>query len=219
MGFDTDSVIYAIDLFGTASFAFSGAIRALDRRPDIVGMIILAGATATGGAMVRDVVLDRDVLLLQDYGYMLVILGAAVITFFYPRALHRNVHIFMYFDAVGMGVFSALTATVALAKPGMNPLSVLFLATMTGCAGGMIRDVLINKPTLVLCNELYLTPIVAGAAALIAARAAGAPPLSGFFAAFLVTTLIRLLAIRFNWRLPRVMWVEVDPGESSPERP
>jgi uncharacterized membrane protein YeiH len=66
MHVDPHRALYVIDLFGTVSFAFSGAIRAVDRRPDFVGMLILAGATAVGGSVLRDVILHRDVQILQD---------------------------------------------------------------------------------------------------------------------------------------------------------
>ncbi|MHB1034948.1 MAG: trimeric intracellular cation channel family protein [Pirellulales bacterium] len=202
---DPHAVIYAIDLFGTASFAFSGALRAMDRRPDFVGMLILAGATAIGGSTLRDVVLNRDVMILQDWGYPLVILASVIVTFFFPASVCRRESVFKYFDAVGIGVFSAITASVTWQTPGINPLSVLFIATFTGCAGGVIRDVLINKPSLVLENELYVTPVIVGAAGLMAVRWLGAGELAGFATAMLLATGIRIVAILRNWRLPRIL--------------
>ena len=67
-------------------------------------------------------------------------------------------------------MFSALTASALWESPQANPLSILFIATFAGCAGGVIRDVLINKPSLVLQNEVYVTPVVIGAAGLMAVR-------------------------------------------------
>jgi|GEM_PF-662712 len=204
MAFPLDTVLYAVDLVGTASFAFSGALRAADRRPDIVGMLILAAATAAGGSVFRDVVLNRDVAMLRDGGYPAVILLATVVTFFFPASVSRRERLFKSFDALGLGVFSAITASVAWHTPGIHPLSVLLVATVAGCAGGVVRDLVIRKDTLVLANELYVTPVMIGAAALMAVERLGAPPLAGFLAAMGVTTGIRLLAIRFEWRLPRL---------------
>ncbi|MGE5609034.1 MAG: trimeric intracellular cation channel family protein [Bacillota bacterium] len=209
------AIIYAIDLFGTAAFAFSGALRVLDKRPDFIGMLMLAGATAIGGSILRDVILNRDVLLLRDWGYPLVILGSVVVTFFFPHQLSRRESIFKYFDAVGLGVFSAITATVTWNTPGINPLSVLFIATITGCAGGVIRDVIIKKETLVLSNELYVTPVMVGAASLMAAQALGVNPTVAFVIAMVVTTGLRLLSIRYDWRLPRVLSIEMADTASS----
>lgn len=208
MNVNPSTIIYAIDLFGTASFAFSGALRVIDRKPDFVGMLMLAGATAAGGSVLRDTILNRDVLMLRDWGYPLVILFSVAVTFLFPRELLRRESVFKYFDAVGLGVFSAITATVTWNTPGINPLSVLYIATITGCAGGVVRDLIIRKETLVLSNELYVTPVMLGAAALMTAQKLGASATAGFVIAMVVTTCIRIAAIRFDWRLPRILSVD-----------
>jgi uncharacterized membrane protein YeiH len=197
-------VIYVVDLVGTASFALSGALRAADRKPDFVGMLILAAATAVGGSVFRDVVLNRDVVILRDWGYPLVILGSTAVTFLFPASVGRRETLLRYFDAVGLGVFSAFTASAACRIPGINPLSVLLVATLSGCAGGVVRDLIIRKETLILTNELYVTPMIVGAAALMGVQALGASELAGFTIAMAVTTGIRLCAIHFDWRLPRL---------------
>jgi uncharacterized membrane protein YeiH len=199
-----NTAIYVVDLVGTASFAFSGALRAADRRPDLVGMLILAAATAAGGSVFRDVVLNHDVAMLRDGGYPAVILVATVLTFFFPSSVLRRERLFKYSDAVGLGIFSAFTASYAWQTPGIHPLAVLFVATAAGCAGGVVRDLIIRKDTLVLTNELYVTPMIVGTAALMGVEMLGGGRLAGFFTALGVTTLIRLLAIRFDWRLPRL---------------
>jgi uncharacterized membrane protein YeiH len=200
----TTAAIYAVDLLGTASFAFSGALRAIDRRPDFVGMLILASVTALGGGVLRDVILKRDILFLHDSAYPLVVLLSVIAVTLFPTHLLRRERAFRYFDAVGLGVFSAYTASFAWHTPGVNALSVLFVATAAGCAGGVVRDLLIEKPSLVLANELYVTPAILGAAALILAEKLGAPRQVAFFLAMIVTTLLRILAIRNDWRLPRL---------------
>lgn len=204
MHLDPVHAIYVIDLVGTASFAFSGAIRAMDRRPDFVGMLILAGATAGGGGVLRDVVLHREVAILHDAAYPLVILLSVVVTCLFPAALCRNERFFKYFDAVGLGAFSAITANVTWGTPGIPWLSVLFVATFTACAGGVLRDLILRKPTAVLANELYITPMIAGTAGLMAVRSLGLGELAGFAAAMLLTSGIRTMAIARDWRLPRI---------------
>jgi uncharacterized membrane protein YeiH len=200
----THHVLHAIDLFGTASFAFSGALRAIDRRPDFVGMVILAGATAVGGGLLRDLILQRQTFILTNGEYPLVIVLSVVITFLFPRSVVRQERLFKYFDAIGLGVFSALTASALWESPQANPLSILFIATFAGCAGGAIRDVLINKPSLVLENEVYVTPVVIGAAGLMLVRTCGGGELSSFLTAMLLATGIRFVAIRRDWRFPRI---------------
>ena len=211
MALTFQDAIYAVDLVGTASFALSGALRAADRRPDFVGMLVLAAATAAGGSVFRDVVLNRDVVILRDWGYPLAIIGSTLVTFLFPASVGRRERLLRYFDAVGLGVFSAFTASAAWRTAGMNPLSVLLVATLSGCAGGVVRDLIIRKETLILSNELYVTPMILGAAALMGVEALGAGQLAGFSTAMAVTTGIRLCAIRFDWRLPRL-------GGAAPEK-
>jgi uncharacterized membrane protein YeiH len=83
------------------------------------------------------------------------------------------------------------------------------VATAAGCAGGVVRDLLIEKPSLVLANELYVTPAILGAAALILAEKVGAGAQFSFFLAMIVTTALRVLAIRNDWRLPRILAVSL----------
>lgn len=203
----SNSIILWIDLFGTASFAVSGAIRALDRRPDFIGMLILAGVTAIGGSVLRDVILNRDPVTLQHMGYPLAILLAVALVWVFPGSVSRRQSWLLYTDAIGLGVFSAFTAALAWNKPGMNPLSVLMLSTFVGCAGGVIRDLIIGKQSLVLANELYVTPMIIGTAALMGVKSLGAHDFTGLMTAMVVTTVIRVLAIWFDWRLPRILHV------------
>src|SRR5687767_5746978 len=128
------NAIYAVDLLGTASFALSGALRAVDRRPDFVGMLILAASPAVGRGVLRIVVLRRDPLFLRDVGYPGVVLLSVTAVFLFPLHLLRRERVFRYFDAVGLGVFTASTAAVTWHTPGVNALSVLFVATAAGCA-------------------------------------------------------------------------------------
>jgi uncharacterized membrane protein YeiH len=209
------SAIYAVDLVGTASFALSGALRAVDRRPDFVGMLILATSAAVGGGVLRDVVLKRDILFLHDIGYPLVVLAAVAAVCIFPFQFSKRERTFRYFDAIGLGVFTASTAAVTWHTPGVNALSVLFVATVTGCAGGVVRDLLIDKPTLVLANELYVTPAILGAGALMIAERCRAPQPAPFVVAMLVTTALRVCAIRFDWRLPRIPAIHPAPEPST----
>jgi len=196
-------IIHVLDLLGTASFAFSGALRGLNRRPDVVGMTILAGATALGGGIIRDVLMGRTILMLRDMNYLLVIVASAVLTALFPQRLYRKERFFLYFDAVGLGVFSAIGAGVAYSQ-GMNIVSVVFVACITGAGGGVIRDVLLGEMPLVLYREVYVLAVAVGSGVMLLVRALGAAELAGFLTAMGVTTVIRILAIRYNWSLPRI---------------
>lgn len=200
---DEPQIIYALDLLGTASFAFSGILRGFHRKPDPVGMAIIAGATALGGGTVRDVILDRPPSMIADPAYLVVILATVGISALFPRLLQREEGFFKYADAAGLGIFSAIGATLAWDK-GLNPLAVVFVAALTGAGGGVVRDVLLGEMPLVMYKDIYISAVAAGALALLAVRWAGGGPGAGFVAAMVVTIAIRVLALLRRWSLPRV---------------
>lgn len=205
----TREIIYTLDLFGTAAFAFSGALRALDRRPDFIGMLILAGVTAVGGGAMRDMLLGRQAAVLGDLNYSLVIVATVLVMFLFPSSMLRRHDLFKYFDGIGLGVFSGIAAGLAVNwETPMNPFSVMILATLTGCCGGVLRDVMIQKPSLPLGDELYVTPVLIGAAGLMIAHKMQVGELGEFFTACILTTGIRFLGIMFDLRLPRIMHSE-----------
>lgn len=206
--------MYVLDLVGTASFAFSGALRVFHKKPDIVGMTVLAGATAIGGSVVRDVILNRQVLMLHDPVYPWIILASAFIASLFPDYLGRNEMFFKYFDAFGLGIFAAIGASIAWQMPGMNVVSVVFIAAISGSGGGVIRDVLLNEMPLILYKEIYVSAVVAGAAAFMIIMKLTDAPIAGFIIGMGVTIAIRTMAIWRNWSLPQIRW----PGGERSQR-
>lgn len=207
--FHPQKIVFALDLFGTASFAVSGALRVIDRKPDFVGMLILATATALGGAILRDTIVNRQVVAFKYNEYSYVILASVILTFFFPGKMLRNEKLFRYFDAVGLGIFAAITANVAQ-ENGLGPLSTVLVASLGGCAGGVVRDLVIQKPTIVLSNEIVVTPVILGALSFVLVRYFGGGELGGIAAAFIIGCGMRIGAIRFDWRLPRILYVHPD---------
>lgn len=201
---NTQNIIYVLDLVGVASFAFSGAVRAIRRRPDLVGVTVLAGATAVGGGMIRDALLGRGIGMLHDPFYPAVILASALITFAFPHTLTERETFFKYFDAFGLGIFSAIGATIAM-QNNLNFLWVLFIAAITGAGGGVVRDVLLTEMPLVLYKEVYITAVAVGAAALWLGKThLGLGEIEAFFLGMTITIAIRVTAIYRSWSLPRV---------------
>ncbi|MDD5556791.1 MAG: trimeric intracellular cation channel family protein [bacterium] len=201
---NTDGIIHALDLLGMAAFAFSGALRAMRRRPDFVGMTILAGATAIGGGLIRDTILGGGAAMLRTWHYPAVILASVAVTAMFPFRLTERETFFQYFDAFGLGVFSAIGATIAW-RNDIGFLWMLFIAAISGAGGGVIRDVLLNKMPLVLYREIYITAVVIGAAAMwVGRRFLGMGELACFSIAMTITIVIRMAAIRRGWSLPRI---------------
>ncbi|MEJ2744247.1 MAG: trimeric intracellular cation channel family protein [bacterium] len=204
MDITPNGIIRILDLIGIASFAFSGALRAIHRRLDLVGITILAGATAIGGGLIRDALIGGRAGMLRDWRYPAVILASALVSIVFPRKLAEKETFFRYFDAMGLGIFSAIGATIAL-QSGLGFLWAMSVACISGAGGGVVRDVLLGEVPLVLYREIYITAVIFGAAALwIARRFLGAGELTGFFLGMTITIVIRVVAIWRAWSLPRV---------------
>ena len=148
------TVLYGLDLFGTAVFAISGALAAGRRHMDLFGMLVIAGVTAVGGGTVRDLLLNRHpVFWIADLTYLATIAGAATGTFLYTTILHPPRSALPVADAFGLAIFTVVGAKVAIGT-GVHPVVVVLMGAMTGTVGGMIRDVLCGDPPLILRREI-----------------------------------------------------------------
>lgn len=196
-------LLYALDLVGTAAFAASGAWAGIRRDLDLFGVLVLGLVTATGGGTLRDILLgDVPPFCLQDETYLYLSLGVALAVFCFHLRLGFLQHPLLYFDAVGLGTFVVIGTGKALAL-GTGWLGAVLLGVMTATAGGVLRDVLSGQVPLILRREIYASACLAGGALLVLLRqTAIAPGLAALLAA-LTVIVVRLLAIRRNWELPR----------------
>src|SRR4051794_35631200 len=138
----TDLLLYSLDLIGVAVFAISGALAAGRKHLDLLGVIVLGLVTAVGGGTNRDVLLARYPLFwLHDPAYLRVIVAAALFTVAYTRWRPPPAGTLLYADAIGLAMFSISGAQVA-ERAGLPALAGVVLGTITGSAGGAVRDVL-----------------------------------------------------------------------------
>ena len=195
------------NLIGIFVFAISGALLAVHKNYDIVGMAVLAEITATGGGILRDLVLGAvPPAAFTDHVSFLIPLGATALTFFAHPQLNRIQSAVLVFDAAGLAVFCVAGTAKALAY-GIGPIEAIALGAMTAVGGGIMRDVLANDRPAVLRadSELYAVPAVLGAAIIVVAHALAPglnPPLIASLAALFVFAL-RMAALRYGWRAPR----------------
>jgi len=155
--------------------------------------------------MIRDALLGGGATMLHHWQYPAVIMASVFVTVLFPRKLTDRRTFFQYFDALGLGIFSAIGATIAM-RNNLDFLWVVFIAAITGAGGGVIRDVLLNEMPLVLYREVYITAVAMGAAALWVGRCYfGLSEIGGFLLAMGITTIIRMEAIYRTWSLPRIV--------------
>lgn len=197
----TDS-LYLPDLVGVAIFAVSGALAAGRKGLDFLGVIIIAMVTAIGGGTLRDLLLDRHpIFWIGDPTYLTVIVVAATLTLAIVRYRKPPLNALLLADALGLAVFTVIGAQAA-ESAGVSPGIVVMMATMTGVAGGVIRDVLSAEVPLILRRDIYATAAIVGAIAYLAAQRIGASLEAAMTLGMMTVAVLRILAIFWGLRLP-----------------
>jgi len=195
----------ALNLIGIFVFAISGALLAVRKNYDIVGMAVLAEITAIGGGVLRDLILGAvPPAAFTDPIFFVAPLAATALTFFAHPWMNRIRAAVLVFDAAGLGLFCVAGAAKALAF-GMGPVAAIALGAITGVGGGIMRDVLANEQPAVLRSdsELYAIPAVLGSTVVVVAQSLHAyGSLVASLAALFVFAL-RMAALRYGWRAPK----------------
>lgn len=208
-----DLVFFLIDLFGSAAFALSGAMVACQKKADLFGVTFLAETTALGGGMIRDVLLGRFPPAMftnwQDLNVALVMALAvffAVLhhseTYYREEALVERINNLV--DAVGLGMFAVTGCQVAIsAGYQSNGFLVVFMGTVTAVGGGLLRDIILVEIPFILTKYIYALAAIAGATAYYLLDLCGADSTLSAAVGICVTFVLRWLATRYKWNLPR----------------
>ncbi|MEJ8637589.1 MULTISPECIES: trimeric intracellular cation channel family protein [Streptomyces] len=200
----TPSVQHSLDLAGIFVFAISGALLAVRKNFDVFGIAVLAEVTALGGGLFRDLVIGIVPAAFTDLGYFLMPLVAAALIFFLHPQVERIQSGVNVFDAAGLGLF-CVTGTTKAYEYGLSLTSSAVLGLATAVGGGVLRDVLANEvPSLLRWDrDLYAVPAIVGATMVVLCIRFDV--LNAFTSGTAVITafLLRLAAMRFNWRAPR----------------
>lgn len=197
------SLLAFLDYAAVLVFALTGALVASRAQLDLVGFAFLAALTGIGGGTVRDVLLDRNpVFWIEQPAYLALTSAAAALVFFTAHLLESRYRVLLWLDALALGVAVAAGTGVALAM-GQPSLIVLLMGIVTGCMGGLMRDVVCNEVPLVLRQgELYVSAAFAGSSACVLANMLGLPNLAVLGTAIIVTFSLRAGSMMFGWRLP-----------------
>jgi uncharacterized membrane protein YeiH len=204
----SDMVLHALSLVALAAQAMTAALAAGKRSMDWVGVCMLGCITALGGGTIRDVLLGHYPLVwVQHPSYLLLTAGAALATILIARLVHRLNTAFLVLDAIGLVVFTMAGCDVARQIDPSLPLLIVVVAGMiTGCAGGVLRDILCNDVPLLFRAELYASvSIVTG---LFYSTAFGLKLNDELWTAltFVLGLSLRLLAIRYKWEMPKFIF-------------
>ena len=199
----SDFFIYLLDLFGTISFAVTGAFKAIENKSDVVGILLLATITGVAGGTIRDIVLGRFPNSLTDPAYVILTVVSGIIIFLLYSRVKQHWNLFLKFDAIGLGVFTIIGASFAYGIFGLNFLVILLSGILTAVGGGILRDVVVNQVPIVFIKEFYVSASFIGILSFYFILYFGGDIYHATFPSVLLVILLRLIGMKYNWNLPR----------------
>ncbi|HOC03697.1 MAG TPA: trimeric intracellular cation channel family protein [bacterium] len=198
-----ETYLFVLNAIGLIAFSFSGAIKAIIHYLDLFGIIFLGLSTALGGGAIRDIMVHQVPAMLTDINYvffsLLGIVGAILVKGNRDNAVYTK--IFLVSDGIGLASFTSSGCLVAY-NCGLGPIGIIVLGIITAIGGGIIRDILVNEIPIVLNKELYATCSFVGCvifwifALIFDIKYAS-------FLSVLTVFIIRMIAIKYRWNLPR----------------
>lgn len=195
-------ILYILDLVGVAVFAISGVLAVRDRGLDLLGISVIAAITAIGGGTLRDLLLDRyPIFWLTDIWYLTVITGSALLTVAYTRVRPPPGKALLVADAMGLALFALSGAQVAEAAQ-YPAIIVVLMGTITGAAGGVLRDIITAQVPLILRRDIYATAAIVGITLYLLLQLFGIQRPIAFGAGMATVFILRLIAIRWSLQLP-----------------
>jgi uncharacterized membrane protein YeiH len=190
-----------LDYAGVAVFAATGALSASRKELDIIGFLFLAAVTGIGGGTLRDLILDVPVFWVVEPAFLLVCASIAAVVFLGAPLLESRYKLLLWLDAVGLAVYAVFGAYKGLAVTGSATIA-LVMGMLTGTAGGIIRDVLVREPSVLMRREIYVTAALIGATVFVLIEALGLPGSLAAGLGFVSAFVVRGGALAFGWSLP-----------------
>lgn len=208
------TVFHILEIIGIFAFAVSGAMTALKRKLDVFGVIVIGIVTALGGGVTRDIFLGYfPPRMFENFLYTFVAAATALTVFtaayiakekyFINAQVIDSVNIF--FDALGLGVFSVLGVNISMnAGHSEKAFLCIFLGTVTGVGGGILRDIMSSHTPMIFQKRIYAVASIVGSALYYIMKTAQIKSWIAVVCAVAVTFILRILATLFKWSLPRV---------------
>jgi uncharacterized membrane protein YeiH len=187
------------------AFAVTGAFKAIEHKADIVGIIILATITGVAGGTMRDIILGHfPPHTISDPTYVIITTTTGIVMFLLYPKIKKHWNLFLKFDALGLGVFTVIGATLAYQLFGMNFLAMALAGMITAIGGGILRDMFVNEIPMVFVKELYASASFLGVVVFYIFLISKLQIEIATIGSILVTSILRLLAMKYDWNLPKV---------------
>lgn len=213
-------VIFVMEMFGTVAFAASGAMIGVQKKMDIFGVCVLGVVTAVGGGMTRDIILGIiPPNVFQHPVYVIVATAASclvfVLEYFRKNLLERDFksvydRAMLLMDSLGLGIFTVVGVHTGIEQGYGNHMFLLvFLGTITGVGGGILRDIMAGNPPYIFVRHIYACASIVGAVVCVLLYKEFGDVIS-MVASSAIVVLIRYLAAHYRWNLPRVKEEEAE---------
>ena len=210
---NSDHIIFIMEIIGPIAFASSGALTAMKRNMDIFGVNVLAIITSVGGGCMRDLIIGRTppVMFIRPVYAVVAMITCNLLflIFYWNKKLLTNSFMVAYeklmliLDAIGLGIFTVVGVSAGMNTEYQNNLFlIVFLGVITGVGGGVLRDILATQKPYILVKHVYACASLLGA--LVCALLWSFGNIPAMFIGTAVVLLIRLLAMKFHWNLPRL---------------
>ena len=196
-------MLYFQEMLGTAVFAITGVLAIHKVGVDLFGAVVLGIITAIGGGTLRDLLLDQPIFWIADFNYIWVALFAALLAFFLTKRLQRRYRLLLYLDGFAAALFGLVATEKVLGLHLAAPLAVM-MGLLTSIGGGIARDVLAARPSLLMSREIYATPILFGCSLYVLLRSAFPSIWIAGWVALIFTSGLRFLAIYKELQMPAI---------------
>jgi len=195
-------IIYIFDLFGTFIFAVTGAVKGVRCKLDILGVVVFACTVGCGGGMFRDMLIGATpVAALTNSAYILTCVGTGLAVFFLAPKFVGKWRVILFADSLGLGVFTALGVAKG-AMYGIGPVGQVLCGVFSAVGGGVVRDIMSRSVPTVLTSDFYATASLIGGIVYLLLEMTGLGMFEKFLAASSTVFIIRLIAIKYKFRLP-----------------
>lgn len=199
-------MLHILYIIAITAEAMTAALSAGRRNMDWIGVCIIAWVTALGGGTIRNILLDHYPMTWVEHPeYLLITAGGALFAALIASVMKRLRILFLYLDALGLVVFTIIGCQVA-EQMQLSVIIVLLSGMITGCAGGVLRDVLCNDVPLLFRKEVYASVSIITGAIYVGVEYLGYSIHLATIIAAVAGLVLRLLAIRYEWQMPKFVY-------------
>ncbi|MFV0345861.1 MAG: trimeric intracellular cation channel family protein [Bacteroidales bacterium] len=201
---DSIEIVYTIIfVVGTFAMSISGALTAMAKRFDAFGILIIGFITAVGGGTTRDILANKTVFWLVDPMYTYSILAGSIFAIMYRKKLNQLLKPLMVFDTIGLAMFTVVGVEIGI-QSELTVISCIILGTVTGCMGGILRDIFVNEIPVIFQKEIYATVSIVGGAMYMAFYYLEAPYVITQFVPILFIIVVRTFIVRYRVSFPEI---------------